>query len=151
MKQSDIFVLDECEITVDKQNYTLNTKWIYTIWESQKVLLCAPLSPTSDWKNTVIIHYYNKKSRINRPHRRKPLTFDWGVGRRSFDAQVPRRVSLVGEVPHLKVADGEADDGGLVQLAGDGAGERKHLCQLVELKVFLPPARASGVTWLLLP
>ncbi len=44
MKQSDIFVLDKCEITVEKK-YTLNTKWIYTIWESQKVLLCAPLSP----------------------------------------------------------------------------------------------------------
>ncbi len=47
MKQSDIFVLDKCEITVDKKNYTLNPMWIYTIWESQKVLLCAPLSPSS--------------------------------------------------------------------------------------------------------
>ncbi len=33
------------EITVDKK-YILNMKWIYTlIWERQKVLLCAPLSP----------------------------------------------------------------------------------------------------------
>ncbi len=53
MKQSDIFVLDKCEITVDKKNYTLNTKWIYTIWESQKVLLCAPLSPYMQCAHTV--------------------------------------------------------------------------------------------------
>lgn len=67
-----------------------------------------------------------------------PPTFDGGVGRRSFHAQVPRRVTLVGKVPHLQVADGEADDGGLVQLAGDGARQRQHLGQLVELKVLLP-------------
>ncbi len=46
MKQSDIFVLDKCEITVDKKNYTLNPMWIYTISESQKVLLVQFLSPT---------------------------------------------------------------------------------------------------------
>ncbi len=44
MKQSDIFVLDKCEITVDKKIYISELKWIYTIWESQKVLLCVPLS-----------------------------------------------------------------------------------------------------------
>ncbi len=49
MKQSNIFVLDKCEITVDK-NYTLNPMWIYTTWESQKVLLCTPLSPYSVFK-----------------------------------------------------------------------------------------------------
>lgn len=84
-------------------------------------------------------------------HTNVSCTFDWGVGRRSFDSQVPRRVSLVGKVPHFKVADGEANDGRLVQLAGDGAGQRKHLRQLVELEVFLAPARAGGVTRLLLP
>ncbi len=40
MKQCDIFV--KGEITVDKK-YTLNPLWIYTIWESQTVLGCAPL------------------------------------------------------------------------------------------------------------
>ncbi len=43
MKQSDIFVLDKCEITVDKKIYTLNTKWIYTIWESQKCYFVSAL------------------------------------------------------------------------------------------------------------
>ncbi len=41
MKQSEIFDFDKCEITVDKKNDTLNTKWIYTIWES--VTLCPAL------------------------------------------------------------------------------------------------------------
>ena len=50
------------------------------------------------------------------------LTFDGGVWRGSLDAQVPGGVSLVGKVPHLQVADGQADDGGLVQLRGDGSG-----------------------------
>lgn len=54
-------------------------------------------------------------------------TFDRRVGRGPLDAQVPRRVPLIGEVPHFQVADGEPDDGGLVQLAGDGAGQRQHL------------------------
>lgn len=76
-------------------------------------------------------------------------TFDGGVGRRSFHAQVPRRVPLVGKVPHLQVADGEADDGGLVQLTGDGARQRQHLGQLVELKVLLPPPRPRRVPRLL--
>ncbi len=52
MKQSNIFVLDKCEITVDK-NYTLNPMWIYTTWESQKVLLCTPLSPIVFLNHTI--------------------------------------------------------------------------------------------------
>lgn len=76
---------------------------------------------------------------------RFPPTFDRGVGRRPLHAQVPRRVALVGKVPHLQVADGEADDGGLVQLAGDGARQRQHLGQLVKLKVLLPPPRPRRV------
>ena len=79
------------------------------------------------------------------------LTFDRGVGRWAFHAQVPWWVPLVGKVPHLKVADGEADDGSLVQLAGDGAGQGQHLSQLVELKVLLPSPRASCIPGLLLP
>lgn len=72
-------------------------------------------------------------------------TFDRGVGRWSLDAQVPRRVSLVGEVPHLQVADGEPDDGGLVQLAGDGTRQRQHLGQLIEFKILLSPPRSRRV------
>lgn len=79
------------------------------------------------------------------------LTFDRGVGGRAFDAQVPGRVPLVGEVSHLQVADGQANDGCLVQLAGDGARQGQHLRQLVELKVLLPPPRARRVPRLLLP
>ena len=62
----------------------------------------------------------------------------------------PRGVPLAGEGPHGQVADGEADDGGLVQLAGDGTGQGQHLGQLEELKVLLAPPGASSVTRLLL-
>lgn len=72
-------------------------------------------------------------------------TFDRGVGWRSLHAQVPRRVPLVGEVPHLQVADGEPDDGSLVQLAGDGTWQRQHLGQFIKLKVLLPPPRSRCV------
>ncbi len=40
MKQIDIFVLDKCEITVDKKNIL----HVDTNWEGQKVLNCALLS-----------------------------------------------------------------------------------------------------------
>lgn len=63
----------------------------------------------------------------------------------------PGRVSLAGEGAHVQVADGEADDRGLVQLAGDGPGQGQHLGQLIELKVLLPPPRASRIPGLLLP
>lgn len=78
-------------------------------------------------------------------------TFDRGVGRRALNSQVPRWVPLVGEVPHLQVADGEPDDGGLVQLAGDGAWQRQHLGQLIKLKVLFSPPRPCRIPWLLLP
>lgn len=79
--------------------------------------------------------------RVNSVH----PTFDRGVGWRSLHAQVPRRVPLVGEVPHFQVADGEPDDGGLVQLAGDGAWQRQHLGQFIKLKVLLAPPRSRRV------
>ena len=69
----------------------------------------------------------------------------------SFQQGAPGRVSLAGEGAHVQVADGEADDRGLVQLAGDGPGEREHLGQLKELKVLLAATGASGITRLLLP
>ncbi len=58
MKQSDIFVQDKCEITVDKK-YTLNPLLIYTNWESQKVLGCAraPLHLTVHFLKSKILHH----------------------------------------------------------------------------------------------
>ena len=38
---------------------------------------------------------------------------------------------------HPEVAGGEPDDGGLVQLTGDGGREGEQLAQLEELRVFL--------------
>lgn len=49
----------------------------------------------------------------------------------------------------MQVADGEPDDRGLVQLAGDGPRQRQHLGQLEELKVLLPPTRARRIARLL--
>jgi len=63
----------------------------------------------------------------------------------------PGRVPLVGEGAHVQVADGQPDDRGLVQLAGDGAGQRQHLGQLEELKVLLPPAGPRRIARLLFP
>ena len=42
--------------------------------------------------------------------------------------------------PHLEVGGGEADDGGLVELRGDGGRQGKHLGELVELAVLLLPS-----------
>lgn len=49
----------------------------------------------------------------------------------------------------MQVADGQPDDGRLVQLAGDGPGQRQHLRQLEELEVLLPPPRTSRIARLL--
>lgn len=49
------------------------------------------------------------------------------------------------EIPKFEVRDGEPDDGGLVQLRGDGARQRQHLGQLVELGVLLVPPRPRRV------
>ncbi len=44
MKHGDIFLLDKCEMTVDKKKKSiLDPMWIYTNWESQSVTLCPPL------------------------------------------------------------------------------------------------------------
>lgn len=55
---------------------------------------------------------------------------------------------MIGKVPHFEVTDGETDDGGLVQLASDGSGQREHLGQLVKLKVLLSPSGASRIAGL---
>ena len=58
----------------------------------------------------------------------------------------PRRVAVSREIPKFEVRDGEPDDGGLVQLGGDGAWQRQHLGQLVELSVLLVPPRPRGIS-----
>lgn len=63
----------------------------------------------------------------------------------SLHQGAPGRVSLAGKSAHVQVADGQPDDRGLVQLAGDGPGQRQHLGQLEELEILLPPPRAGGI------
>lgn len=67
----------------------------------------------------------------------------------SLHQRAPGRVSLAGKSAHVQVADGQPDDRGLVQLAGDGPGQRQHLGQLKELEILLPPPRTSGIARLL--
>lgn len=50
---------------------------------------------------------------------------------------------------HLEVAGGEPDDGGFVQLAGDGRREWQHLGKIQELCVLLLSATARRVLALL--
>ena len=54
------------------------------------------------------------------------------------------------DLAHPKVAGGEPDDGGLVQLAGDGGGQRQQLAQLEELGVLLLATVPRGVLALVL-
>lgn len=51
---------------------------------------------------------------------------------------------------HLEVAGGQPDDGGFVQLGGDGRGQGQQLGQLIELPILLLPAGLSCVLRLLL-
>lgn len=57
---------------------------------------------------------------------------------------------MAGEVAQLEVADREADDGRLVELAGDGGRQRQQLGQLVELVVLFAAARSRRVARFLL-
>ena len=54
------------------------------------------------------------------------------------------------DLSHPEVAGGEPDDGGLVQLAGDGGGQRQQLAQLEELGVLLLATVARRVLALVL-
>lgn len=52
----------------------------------------------------------------------------------------------VGEdCPHPEVAAGQPDDGGLVQLRGDGRRQRQELGQFIKLSVLLLPPCLCGV------
>lgn len=74
----------------------------------------------------------------------------------SFNSQPVRAcvracVPTVGkECSHLQVAAGQADDGGFVQLGGDGRRQGQQLGQLIKLSVLLLSARLCGVLAFLL-
>lgn len=57
----------------------------------------------------------------------------------SLQQRAPGRVPLAGKGAHVQVADGQPDDRGLVQLAGDGPGQRQHLGQFKELEILFSP------------
>lgn len=59
------------------------------------------------------------------------LTFEDFVGVAAL--AVPWRVAVLCKVAKLQVTDGESDDRGLVELAGDGGGKWKHFGQFVKL------------------
>lgn len=67
----------------------------------------------------------------------------------SLHQRAPGRVPLAGKGAHVQVANGQPNDGGLVELAGDGTWQWQHLGKLKELKVLLPTPRPSRVTRLL--
>lgn len=57
---------------------------------------------------------------------------------------------MSGKVPQLQIADGQSNDGRLVQLTGDGCRQWQHLGQLVELVVLLAATRSRRIPRLLL-
>ena len=63
---------------------------------------------------------------------------------------VPGRITVSCKLPESEVRDGQSDYGGLVQLGGDGSGQRQHFGQLVKFIIFLSSARSGRVTGLLL-
>lgn len=52
--------------------------------------------------------------------------------------------------PHLQVAGGQSDDGGLIQLRGDGRGQRQELGKLVKLSIFFLSSRFGRILGLFL-
>lgn len=67
----------------------------------------------------------------------------------SLHQGAPGWVSLTGKGAHVQVADGQPNDWGLIELAGDGPRQRKHLGQLEELEILLPPPRTGRIARLL--
>lgn len=63
----------------------------------------------------------------------------------SLQQRAPGRVTLAGKGAHVQVADGQPDDGRLVQLAGNGPRQRQHLGQLKKLEILLSPPGASRI------
>lgn len=88
------------------------------------------------------------------------------TARRSLEASAPTELHSTGsrvgrcppppqpptfweDHPHFQVAGGESNDGGLVQLRGDGRGQGQQLGQLVELAVLLLPPSPGCILGLL--
>ena len=53
-------------------------------------------------------------------------------------------------LPHFEEGGCQADDARLVQLAGDGRGQRQHSAQLKELTIFLFPPISGRILTLVL-
>ena len=68
-----------------------------------------------------------------------------GGGGREGDAFTFRK-----DGPHLEITRGQADDGGLVQLAGRGGRQRQQLPQLDKLGILLLAPGARRILWLFL-
>ena len=62
----------------------------------------------------------------------------------------PGWVAMDTEVAKFEASDGQAYDGGFVELSGNGVRKRKHLPKRVKLEVLLPASRSRRVTRLLL-
>lgn len=64
--------------------------------------------------------------------------------------QVSSSLTFRKHYSHLQVAGGQSDDGGFVQLGGDGGGQRQQFGQFVKFTVFLLPSGPGSILGLLL-
>lgn len=83
---------------------------------------------------------------MGRQHEHAQLT---EASRRPDGSQAPGRRPQRSKPTQAEVGDAKAHDGRLVQLAGDGTGQREQLGQLEELEIFLPAPPARCVAGLL--
>lgn len=75
-----------------------------------------------------------------------PLTFQRLADRGRITA--PLRIAVSAEVTQLQVADGQPNDGRLIQLASDGGRQGQHFRQLVEFVVFFAASGARRIAGL---
>lgn len=60
----------------------------------------------------------------------------WNGGMKLESAVFAVNLTVGKHSPHLQVAGGQSDDGGLIQLWGDSRGQRQELGKLIKLPVF---------------